>query len=112
MAQLRSEDEIRAALVDLDGWDGDTTAIRRTAVLPSFAAAIEVVRRVAQEAERADHHPDIDIRWRTLNFQCSTHSDNGVTDKDLALAARIDAIVAAVGAEPDGDPGRTPTGDA
>ena len=97
MPQLLSDDQVRTALVQLDGWEGDTTAIRRTAVLPSFEAAIEVVRQVGGAAEELDHHPDIDIRWRTLHFACSTHSDNGVTGKDTDLAARIDAIVAAVG---------------
>lgn len=99
MAQLLSEDQVRTALADLDGWEGDTTGIRRTAVLPTFPAAIEVVRRVADAAEELDHHPDIDIRWRTLVFACSTHSDNGVTGKDTDLAARIDVIVAGVAAD-------------
>ncbi len=95
MGQLLSDDQVRTTLAELDDWDGDTTAIRRTAVLPSFPAAIEVVRQVADVAEELDHHPDIDIRWRTLHFACSTHSDNGVTGKDAELAARIDTIVAA-----------------
>lgn len=97
MAQLLSEDQIRTALVQLTGWEGDTTQIRRVAVLPTYKAAIEVVRQVADAAEELDHHPDIDIRWRTLHFACSTHSENGVTSKDTELAARIDGIVAAVG---------------
>lgn len=96
MGQLLSEDEVRTALVQLDGWEGDSTAIRRRAVLPSFPAAIEVVRQVAVVAEELDHHPDIDIRWRTLDFACSTHSDNGVTAKDTELAAGIDTIIGAV----------------
>ncbi len=99
MATLLTDDQVRTALRQLTGWEGDTTAIRRTAVMPTFLAAIEVVRQVADVAEELDHHPDIDIRWRTLDFACSTHSDNGVTGKDTALAARIDTIVAAVGAK-------------
>jgi 4a-hydroxytetrahydrobiopterin dehydratase len=97
MGQLLNDEQVRTALVQLDGWEGDITAIRRTAVLPSFLAAIDVVRQVAKVAEELDHHPDIDIRWRTVHFVSSTHSDNGVTAKDTELAARIDAIVAAVG---------------
>jgi 4a-hydroxytetrahydrobiopterin dehydratase len=54
-----------------------------------------VVDRVAEVAEQLDHHPDIDIRWRTLTFACSTHSAGGVTDRDITLARRIDEIVAA-----------------
>ena len=52
-----------------------------------------MVDRVAEVAEELDHHPDIDIRWRTLTFACATHSAGGVTAKDLTLAARIDEIV-------------------
>ena len=63
--------------------------------LPSFMGAIAVVDRVAEVAEAMDHHPDIDIRWRTLTFACATHSAGGVTAKDIELARRIDEIVAA-----------------
>jgi 4a-hydroxytetrahydrobiopterin dehydratase len=87
--------EIERALSGLDGWSGDGTGIHRTAELPSFPAAIGVVDRVAEAAEAADHHPDIDIRWRTLTFRCVTHSAGGVTDLDVALASRIDEIVRA-----------------
>ncbi len=50
---------------------------------------------VAGTAEAMDHHPDIDIRWRTLRFVLSTHSAGGLTALDLDLAARIDAALAA-----------------
>lgn len=95
MVALLSASEVSAALAGLTGWDGDTTAIRRTAVLPSFLVAIDVVSQVGTVAEEMDHHPDMDIRWRTLLFACSTHSANGVTEKDIALAGRIDAIIEA-----------------
>jgi 4a-hydroxytetrahydrobiopterin dehydratase len=78
-----------------DGWTGNAAAIRRTVSCPSFPAAIELVRQVAEVAEERDHHPDIDIRWRTLHFALSTHSAGGVTDKDLALAEEIDRLAAA-----------------
>jgi 4a-hydroxytetrahydrobiopterin dehydratase len=48
---------------------------------------------VAEAAERADHHPDIDIRWRTLTFRLSTHSEGGLTANDLAMAGVIDDLV-------------------
>ena len=97
MADLLEAEAVAEALRRLDGWTGDTTAIRRTVELPSFRAAIEVVDRVAQFAEERDHHPDIDIRWRTLTFACSTHSAGGVTKKDLELANSIDEIVRSAG---------------
>lgn len=95
MADLLSADDVATAIGELEDWTGDTAAITRTAALPSFPAAIDVVDQVAVVAEEMDHHPDMDIRWRHVTFTCSTHSAGGVTDKDVTLAKRIDVIVAA-----------------
>ncbi|MBO0848721.1 MAG: 4a-hydroxytetrahydrobiopterin dehydratase [Pseudonocardia sp.] len=84
-----SDSAVAEALRDLPGWERDGNTIVRTAKLPSFPAAIQVVDRVAELAERADHHPDIDIRWRTLSFRCSTHSAGGITELDIRLARQI-----------------------
>jgi 4a-hydroxytetrahydrobiopterin dehydratase len=53
---------------------------------------------VALEAEEMDHHPDIDIRWRTVTFVVSTHSEGGVTQLDVELAHRISQAAARLGA--------------
>ncbi len=98
MAELLSTSDIASHLAELDGWSGDSGGITRSAKLPSFMGAIGVVDRVAAVAEEMDHHPDIDIRWRTLTFVCSTHSAGGVTTKDIELARRINEIVAAASA--------------
>ncbi|GAA4851714.1 4a-hydroxytetrahydrobiopterin dehydratase [Pseudonocardia benzenivorans] len=97
MADLLDDAAITAALADLPGWERAGDSIVRTAELPDFPTAIRVVGEVADDAERADHHPDIDIRWRTLTFRLSTHSAGGLTTKDTALAAEISARVAAAG---------------
>ena len=86
-------------LRDLPAWSRDGDQIHRTVTAPSFLAGIDVVTDVARAAEDADHHPDIDIRWRTLTFTLSTHSAGGLTGKDFDLAAEIDAIAARHGAE-------------
>lgn len=85
--------QVAEALQALDGWTGDTSAIRRTVELASFPQAIETVDRVAAVAEAMDHHPDIDIRWRAVTFALATHSEGGVTRKDIDLAELIDAIL-------------------
>jgi 4a-hydroxytetrahydrobiopterin dehydratase len=101
MAELLSPQEVDAALAGLTGWSGGTDAtsgtdaISRTVEAPSFPAAIRLVVEVAKAAEDADHHPDIDIRWRRVTFQLSTHSAGGVTAKDTALARRIDELAEA-----------------
>jgi 4a-hydroxytetrahydrobiopterin dehydratase len=52
------------------------------------------VRRVAEHAESKDHHPDIDIRWRTVTFALVTHSAGGITKNDIDMARDINGIVA------------------
>ncbi|MFC4021663.1 4a-hydroxytetrahydrobiopterin dehydratase [Micromonospora sp. GCM10011542] len=93
MADLLTAEAVRDELGGLTGWSGDGTGISRTVELSSFPAAIAVVDRVAETAEDLDHHPDIDIRWRTLTFRCVTHSAGGVTHRDIGLARRIDEII-------------------
>ncbi|RIV35910.1 4a-hydroxytetrahydrobiopterin dehydratase [Micromonospora radicis] len=93
MAEVLTAEAVRDELGGLAGWSGDPAGITRTVELASFPDAIGVVDRVAVTAEELDHHPDIDIRWRTLTFRCVTHSAGGVTGRDIELARRIDGIV-------------------
>lgn len=92
MAVLTDE-QVDAAARHLDDWQRRDGALRRSVTFSAFLDGIEAVRRVATCAEAADHHPDIDIRWRTVTFALSTHSEGGITDKDLALARQIDEIL-------------------
>jgi 4a-hydroxytetrahydrobiopterin dehydratase len=98
MPRLLDDEEITRQLADLPAWSGDSAGLARTVEAPDFPAAIRIVDAVAQVAEEMDHHPDIDIRWRTLRFAVSTHSEGGVTQFDVELAHRIDEIAAAAGA--------------
>jgi 4a-hydroxytetrahydrobiopterin dehydratase len=95
MTTLWDDEQVRDALEGLTDWQRDGDAIVRTARLPSFPAAIEAVRAVAEIAEARNHHPDIDIRWRTVTFRCSTHSQGGITAQDIELAGEIDRVLAA-----------------
>jgi 4a-hydroxytetrahydrobiopterin dehydratase len=88
-----SDDDVDAALCELDGWERTAGALRRSIEFPTFPDGIDAVRRVAEHAERQDHHPDIDIRWRTVTFALVTHSEGGITDKDVAMARDINGIV-------------------
>lgn len=89
---LLTETEITDALDSLPDWSRAGDAINRTVQAPSFLAGIELVRRVAEAAEAANHHPDIDIRWRKVTFVLSTHSAGGLTAQDVALAREIDRL--------------------
>ncbi|TDC36070.1 4a-hydroxytetrahydrobiopterin dehydratase [Micromonospora sp. 15K316] len=93
MADVLTAEAVEQELGGLAGWSGDPTGISRSVELASFPAAIALVDRVAETAEQLDHHPDIDIRWRTVTFRCVTHSAGGVTRRDFGLARRIDEIV-------------------
>ncbi|WP_134667013.1 MULTISPECIES: 4a-hydroxytetrahydrobiopterin dehydratase [unclassified Amycolatopsis] len=95
MTQLLNDSAVEEALGTVPEWQREDAVIVRTVELPSFPAAIEVVGRVAELAEEADHHPDIDIRWRTLTFRLSTHYLGGLTERDFALARQIDEVLAA-----------------
>ncbi|RZT84039.1 4a-hydroxytetrahydrobiopterin dehydratase [Pseudonocardia sediminis] len=97
MAALLDDDAVRTALQDLPGWERDGDSIVRTVQLSDFVTAIGVVDRVAEDAESAEHHPDIDIRYNTVTFRLSTHSEGGLTAKDTDLAATISQRVAAAG---------------
>jgi 4a-hydroxytetrahydrobiopterin dehydratase len=57
-----------------------------------FADALRYVNEVGSLAEAAGHHPDVDIRWDTVTLRLSTHSLGGITDADIALAAKIDTL--------------------
>jgi 4a-hydroxytetrahydrobiopterin dehydratase len=86
-------DELVEALVDLPRWSGNVTGLRRSVELPTFRDAVAAIGRIADVSEELDHHPDIDLRWRTLHLTVVTHSAGAVTPMDLRLARRIDGLL-------------------
>ena len=89
MARL-SDDQVTARLAELPEWERRGDEIVRSYQAPSFLEGIAFVRRLAELAEAANHHPDIDIRWRTVRIALTTHDDGGLSAKDFALAVQID----------------------
>lgn len=96
MAKL-DEQTLRRRLEKIPGWELSADSICKQFQLSSFPAAMALVNWVGWRAEAADHHPDILINYRRVTFTCSTHSEGGVTEKDLALARAIEegAVAAA-----------------
>lgn len=94
-----SDPEIARALARVPGWQRQGDAIERTFTFRGFQEAVGFVNRVAELAERANHHPDILIRYRRVTLTLSTHSAGGLTSKDFELAEAIDRLEA--GAAPD-----------
>jgi len=86
--------EISAALDQLTGWAREDDEIVKSFDCETFAGSIAFVVKVAFLAERADHHPDIDVRWRRVRIALTTHDAGGLTNRDLDLAAEIEGIEA------------------
>jgi 4a-hydroxytetrahydrobiopterin dehydratase len=84
--------EIDQRMKTLTGWTLDGDAIRKQYTFADFPAAIAFVDRLAPEAERADHHPDILINYKRVTLTYATHSEGGLTDKDFAGAATADRL--------------------
>ena len=89
-----SESERGEALAGLAGWayDADRNGIAKSFAFADFGEAFAFMTRVALEAEKADHHPEWSNVWNRVDILLSTHSAGGVTGKDIALAAKIEAI--------------------
>lgn len=94
-APLLPENEIEAGLRARPDWQRDDGALVRTVRLASFRDAVTLVNRVADAAEAADHHPDIQISWRTVTFRLTTKASGGLTARDLEMASEIDRLIAA-----------------
>ncbi len=90
MAKL-SPEEIKKRLADLSGWELAGNSIKKQYKLGDFKSAMAFVNRVADIAESVDHHPDITINYTRVTMSLSTHSAGGITEKDFALAQKIDA---------------------
>ncbi len=95
MAEALTPEQLAALDDALPDWAVEDGALVREVRAATFPQAIEFVVGIAAAAEEMDHHPDIDIRWRTLRLALCTHSAGSrITDLDVELARRIDAIVA------------------
>jgi 4a-hydroxytetrahydrobiopterin dehydratase len=84
--------QIKAALGVVPDWKKTGATITRTLVFKDFPAAIRFVNTVARLAEKAWHHPDIDIRWNKVTLTLTTHSEGGLTEKDFKLARQFDRL--------------------
>ena len=94
-----SMEEVRDRLKKLPRWGLEGNAIRRTIKFGGFADAVAFVARLAFDAEAADHHPDIDIRYRRVTLTYSTHSAGGLTVKDFAGAETADRFATQLGGQ-------------
>ena len=85
-------DELAQAMQELNGWSADQDRLRKRLKFDNFAGALAFVNQVGELAEAADHHPDITFGWGYADIELMTHDRGGVTDVDIALAAKIDRL--------------------
>lgn len=93
MPELLNPEAIQTLLMEIPEWKLEGDMISRTVEFPSFLEAVDAVNNIAREAEAMNHHPDIDIRWRTVRLALSTHSAGGLTTLDFQLAKKLDQLL-------------------
>lgn len=87
-----SASRVEAALSGVPDWTRRIRTIRRTFEFRGFLDAIDFVNRISVRAEKANHHPNIDVRWNKVTLTLSTHDVGGLTEKDFALARQCDSV--------------------
>jgi 4a-hydroxytetrahydrobiopterin dehydratase len=92
MPALLEPEAVQTLLPEVPEWKLEENAITRSFEFTGFPLAVAFVNKVAEEAEKANHHPDIDIRWRKVRLELSTHSVGGLTSADFTLARKLDQI--------------------
>ena len=88
-----SSSEVSSRLASLPNWQIESGELVRTFTFTDFRAALAFVNHVADLAEAAGHHPDIDIRYNRVRLSLVTHDAGGLTEKDFALAAKASKLV-------------------
>lgn len=86
-----SDQEIEQALKDLKGWKRDGKTLVKAFEFGGFKAAMAFASTTAELADRADHHPDINIQFHKVTLTLTSHDAGGVTDRDLRLARQLEA---------------------
>ena len=89
---LLSAEKVQEELRSLPGWKLENKEIVRNYGFPDFVAAMQFVRQVAEKAEAAGHHPDIDIRYNKVRLALASHDAGGLTDRDIAMARSLNLL--------------------
>ena len=107
--QPYSEAQIHDLLKDLAGWYYEDGAIRRTYETDGWPTTLMLVNAIGFLSEAGDHHPDLTVAWGRVGVAYSTHSAGGITDKDFALARKVEELALwrlATGGAPEGTSGK------
>ena len=88
-----SDEAIGSKLQELPGWYYEDGWIRRQYKTDGWPTTVMLVNQIAYLAEAAYHHPDLAVTWAKIWVKLKTHSENGITDRDLELARKIEEAV-------------------
>ena len=84
--------QIKGSLGKVPNWRKKGSTITRTYQFKDFAAAMRFVTALAKLAEKAWHHPDVEISWNKVTLSLTTHDQGGLTEKDFDLAEKVDRL--------------------
>jgi 4a-hydroxytetrahydrobiopterin dehydratase len=93
MMPLLDPQQISAGREKLDAWEFDALSLRRRFQFGDFVEAFGFMSRVALLAERMDHHPEWSNVYSRVDIKLTSHDAGGITERDIALATQIDALV-------------------
>jgi 4a-hydroxytetrahydrobiopterin dehydratase len=86
--------QVKLHLKAIPDWSQRAQTLRRTFKFEGFLMSIAFVRRIAKQAQKINHHPDIDIRFDQVTLMLTTHDEGGITEKDFTLARLCDVVFA------------------
>lgn len=92
MSKTLTDPEIQSALTSLHGWTKHGIAIERKYEFKDFVEAMKFVNKVADVAEAAGHHPDIQVVYNKVTLQLTSHDSGGVTHRDVKMATKLNEI--------------------
>ena len=93
MSELIPKTDLNAWIKKIPEWDLEDKSVTRAVEFDSFSEAIDFVNDVAEIAEDAQHHPDIDVRYTRVTLTLTTHDKGGLTAADFEMAGRIDTLI-------------------
>ncbi len=85
-------EKLDAEVASLDGWQVRDGALEKSFQNGDFSGSMAFLNRIADAANEADHHPDVTISWDTVTLRWVTHSEGGITENDVAMARKSDAL--------------------
>ena len=88
-----SEKQIEETLPELSHWSFEREHLVRTFTFKNFYETMAFVNALAWIAHREDHHPDMEVGYKTCTIRYRTHSIDGISENDFICAAKINALV-------------------